>query len=102
MKVRRAKTHKRSIAFYRHHFGFREPYQVLLDGTFLHAATRYQIDLATFLPRVFHGQVKMLITPCIIAELSMLGDEYKKTLAVVIRSWALLFGAFLLLLKDTY
>lgn len=84
MKVKRAKTHKRSLAFYRHHFGLREPYQVLVDGTLVHAAVRYQIDLFEAMPRVLHAPVKLLVTPCVFAELEALNDRaFAPTLKVV-------------------
>lgn len=37
MRRRKHKHARRSMAFYRVQFGFREPFKVLLDGNFLHA-----------------------------------------------------------------
>ncbi|CAJ2512833.1 Uu.00g009520.m01.CDS01 [Anthostomella pinea] len=43
-------------------FGFRTPYQVLVDADFLLAAT--QSDLLRTLENTLHGEVKLLITQC--------------------------------------
>lgn len=37
MRRRKHKHVRRAMAFYRLHFGFREPFKVLLDGNFVHA-----------------------------------------------------------------
>lgn len=38
MKVTREKRVKRNLKYYKNNFGFREPYQVLVDNTFITAA----------------------------------------------------------------
>lgn len=38
MKVTREKRIKKFLKFYKFNFGFREPYQVLIDNTFISAA----------------------------------------------------------------
>uniref|UniRef100_A0A8C2LG73 UTP23 small subunit processome component n=1 Tax=Cricetulus griseus TaxID=10029 RepID=A0A8C2LG73_CRIGR len=40
MKITRQKHAKKHLGFFRNHFGVREPYQILLDGTFCQAALR--------------------------------------------------------------
>lgn len=39
-------------------FGFREPYQVLLDSGMIRDADRFKMDLIGGLERTLHGQVK--------------------------------------------
>lgn len=39
-------------------FGFREPYQVLLDSNIIRDADRFKMDLVGGLERTLHGQVK--------------------------------------------
>lgn len=46
------------------HFGFREPYQVLLDHEILQAAKGFKMDFLGGLARTLHGQVKPMITQC--------------------------------------
>lgn len=38
MKVTREKRVKRTLKYYKYNFGFREPFQVLIDNTFVAAA----------------------------------------------------------------
>lgn len=38
MKVTREKRVKRNLKYYKYNFGFREPYQILIDNTFITAA----------------------------------------------------------------
>uniref|UniRef100_E0CYI7 UTP23 small subunit processome component n=1 Tax=Mus musculus TaxID=10090 RepID=E0CYI7_MOUSE len=40
MKITRQKHAKKHLGFFRNNFGVREPYQILLDGTFCQAALR--------------------------------------------------------------
>ncbi|XP_038601902.1 rRNA-processing protein UTP23 homolog [Tachyglossus aculeatus] len=75
MKVKRQKHAKKHLAFYRHNFGFREPYQLLLDGTFCQAALRGRVLLREQLPRYLLGQVQLCTTRCVLKELESLGKE---------------------------
>jgi len=45
-------------------FGFREPYQVLVDADIIKDADRFSMDLIAGLERTLHGQVKPMITQC--------------------------------------
>ncbi|KAI9655633.1 MAG: hypothetical protein M1829_000632 [Trizodia sp. TS-e1964] len=45
-------------------FGFREPYQVLLDAQIIQDADRFKMDLISGLERILHGKVKPMITQC--------------------------------------
>lgn len=38
MKIQRYKKAHKTLTFYKHNFGFREPFQILIDATFCQAA----------------------------------------------------------------
>lgn len=38
MKIARYKRAQKTLSFYRNNFGFREPYQILIDATFCQTA----------------------------------------------------------------
>ncbi|KAH7399479.1 Fcf1-domain-containing protein [Pyrenochaeta sp. MPI-SDFR-AT-0127] len=64
MKLKRAKAYKKLLHQYELNFGFREPYQVLLDSQILEDAYKFKIDLVARLQKVLGGQVKPMITTC--------------------------------------
>ena len=54
-------------------FGFRLPYQILLDGNFLHASIKMKSDLFRNLSKILLGSVKIMTTSCVYKELMELG-----------------------------
>ncbi|KAJ4984270.1 rRNA-processing protein utp23 [Stagonosporopsis vannaccii] len=64
MKLKRAKAYKKLLHQYELNFGFREPYQVLLDSTILQDAYKFKIDLVGRLEKVLGAKVKPMITQC--------------------------------------
>lgn len=50
-------------------FGFREPYQVLIDAQMIQDTARFKMDLLNGLERVLHGKIKPMITQCSIRHL---------------------------------
>ncbi|EAT88399.1 hypothetical protein HBI56_125630 [Parastagonospora nodorum] len=64
MKLKRAKAYKKLLHQYELNFGFREPYQVLLDSQILEDAYKFKIDLIGRLQKLLGGQVKPMITTC--------------------------------------
>ncbi|CAG5173545.1 uncharacterized protein ALTATR162_LOCUS7645 [Alternaria atra] len=64
MKLKRAKAYKKQLHQYELNFGFREPYQVLLDSQILEDAYTCKIDLLARLQKMLGGQVKPMITTC--------------------------------------
>ncbi|KAI9032144.1 Fcf1-domain-containing protein [Hyaloraphidium curvatum] len=85
MRVKRAKSARRRMAVYHHAFGFREPYQVLLDGNFVHAALAGRLDPRTQLPKVLAGTVRPMTTQCVLAEIRALGPDFGGTALAVKR-----------------
>ncbi|KZM26247.1 uncharacterized protein EKO05_0002252 [Ascochyta rabiei] len=64
MKLKRAKAYKKLLHQYELNFGFREPYQVLLDSAILLDAYKFKIDLVGRLEKVLGATVKPMITTC--------------------------------------
>jgi U3 small nucleolar RNA-associated protein 23 len=58
MRQKRAKVYKRLMALYSMSFGFRQPYQVLVDSTFCEYAVKNKIEIAKQLDAVLQGQAK--------------------------------------------
>ncbi|KAL7749247.1 hypothetical protein RI367_005399 [Sorochytrium milnesiophthora] len=80
MRVKRQKTSKKIMALYKTSFGFYEPYQVVVDGTFTNVALSYSINLPSVLPKTIMGEVRLFTTPCILAELKQLGEAFGPTI----------------------
>lgn len=62
MGVTRQKHAKKIMGFYKHNFQFREPFQVLLDGTFCQAALRNKIQIREQLPGYLDGAAQLCTT----------------------------------------
>jgi hypothetical protein len=58
MRGKRAKQYRKLMHQYGLTFGFREPYQVLLDAEMVQDAVRFKMNLILGLERTLHGQVK--------------------------------------------
>lgn len=66
MRFKRAKQVKRNMAIYSNSFGFRQPYQVILDGNFIQVARQNAKVLDDALPRFLDGPVRMSIETVLI------------------------------------
>ncbi|MBN3299888.1 rRNA-processing protein UTP23 homolog [Amia ocellicauda] len=75
MKVKRQKQAKKTISFYKYNFSFREPFQILLDGTFCQAALKNKIQIKEQMPKYLMGEVQLCTTNCVLKELESLGKE---------------------------
>ncbi|KAL1901957.1 hypothetical protein Sste5346_001663 [Sporothrix stenoceras] len=75
MRAKRSKQYKKLIQQYQLHHGFREPYQVLVDGDLVRDAERFTMDLQAGLERTLHGKVKIMITQCCIRHLYSMPKE---------------------------
>jgi U3 small nucleolar RNA-associated protein 23 len=58
MRGKRSKQYRKLMEQYSMTFGFREPYQVLVDAEMVTDACRFKMDLAASLERTVHGKVK--------------------------------------------
>ncbi|KAL1956337.1 hypothetical protein VTO42DRAFT_7420 [Malbranchea cinnamomea] len=67
MRAKRSKKYRKLMHQYEITFGFREPYQVLVDSHFLRAVHSFKMDLIPALERTLQGKVKPFITKCSLA-----------------------------------
>ncbi|TQS33968.1 hypothetical protein Golomagni_05669 [Golovinomyces magnicellulatus] len=58
MRGKRSKQYRKLMEQFSMTFGFREPYQILVDAEMVHDASRFKMDLAASLQRTVHGQAK--------------------------------------------
>ncbi len=79
MRIKRAKANKRALVVYHYSFGFRQPYQVLVDASFLHMASMLPKAIQESMATILFGDVKLMTTNCVCNELKQGGREMKKT-----------------------
>ncbi|PTB46604.1 hypothetical protein M441DRAFT_126487 [Trichoderma asperellum CBS 433.97] len=75
MRGKRSKQYRKLMEQFSMTFGFREPYQILVDAEMVKDANRFTMDLAPALERTVHGKVKPLITQCEIRKLYANKDQ---------------------------
>ncbi|QRV74953.1 rRNA processing protein, Fcf1 family protein [Ceratobasidium sp. AG-Ba] len=75
MRQKRTKAYKKLMALYHMSFGFRQPYQVLVDSTFCLEVFQHKIDPLKQLCTVLQGECKLMITQCSMVELYKLGPS---------------------------
>ncbi|RPA87174.1 hypothetical protein BJ508DRAFT_410718 [Ascobolus immersus RN42] len=61
---KRHKTYKKLMQKYHINFGFREPYQVLVDSGFVSETKRFHMEQPKILERTISGTCKLMITQC--------------------------------------
>ncbi|XP_042001356.1 rRNA-processing protein UTP23 homolog [Salvia splendens] len=77
MRFTKQKRHRKAVRFFTSCFGFREPFKVLCDGTFVHHLIANLIAPAdTALTNILGAPVKIFTTRCVVAELKSLGSSY--------------------------
>ncbi|CAL0318431.1 unnamed protein product [Lupinus luteus] len=81
MKVKKQKRHRKILTFYTACFGFRKPFRVLCDGTFVHHILVNRLTPADkALTNILTAPVKLYTTRCVLAELKQLGRSYSEAL----------------------
>ncbi|KAF2322276.1 hypothetical protein GH714_010054 [Hevea brasiliensis] len=81
MRVKKQKRHRRAVRFYTSCFGFRQPFKVLCDGTFVHNLIVNRVAPADkALSNILGGSVKLFTTRCVLEELKRLGSAYSESL----------------------
>ncbi|PBL00777.1 Fcf1-domain-containing protein [Armillaria gallica] len=75
MRQKRSKTYRKLMALYSMTFGFRQPYQVLIDSEMCKLAADTNIELVKQIGAVLHGDTKPMITQCCIHELYLQGKS---------------------------
>ncbi|EMR11724.1 hypothetical protein PNEG_00158 [Pneumocystis murina B123] len=69
MRQKRLKSYKKLMQIYKISFGFREPYQTLIDADYLQDSIKCKMDAIKLLERILQGKVKPMITQCCIQKL---------------------------------
>ncbi|PNY28554.1 rRNA-processing protein utp23 [Tolypocladium capitatum] len=75
MRGKRSKQYRKLMEQFSMSFGFREPYQVLVDAEMVQDSCRFKMELEPALQRTVHGKVKPMITQCEIRKLYARKDE---------------------------
>merc|ERR1711977_103109 len=75
MRGKRSKQYRKLMQQYGLSYGFRVPYQVLLDAQMIRDADKFKIDLVGGLERTLHGEVKPMITQCSMRHLYAAASE---------------------------
>ncbi|KAG8793689.1 hypothetical protein FRC12_001931 [Ceratobasidium sp. 428] len=75
MRQKCTKAYKKLMALYSMSFGFRQPYQVLVDSTFCIDVFKHKIDPLKQLSTVLQGDCKLMITQCSMVEIYKLGPS---------------------------
>jgi len=77
MRIKRNKSFRKSMTFYQNAFKFREPYRILVDGTFIMEAMKQKIQIREQLPKLLGSQrCTPMVTSCLLAELRSLGAHF--------------------------
>lgn len=70
MKVKTHKRNRRVVRFFSACYGFREPFKILCDGTFIHHLLDNNITLdGQTVPKTLGGRTKLFTTRCCVEEL---------------------------------
>ncbi|KAI5786446.1 Fcf1-domain-containing protein [Peziza echinospora] len=72
MRGKRAKAYKKLMSAYGHTFGFREPYQIIIDAGMIVEAVTHKMELLSGLEKVLHGKTRPMITGCSVRHLFQL------------------------------
>ncbi|CAG4942903.1 unnamed protein product [Colias eurytheme] len=83
MKIARYKKAQKYLKFYYNNYGFHQPYQVLIDGTFCFAAFKEHINIKDQIPNYLNGKVKLLTTRCIIKETEKVAKKAQGALTIL-------------------
>ena len=70
MRAKRSKKYRKIMSNYQLAFSFREPYQVLLDSSFLRTCHAFHMPLQKYLNNTLHGECKIFVTQCTLAKIT--------------------------------
>jgi U3 small nucleolar RNA-associated protein 23 len=84
MRVTRAKFFRKYLKFYKLVFGIESPFDILLDGNFIHTAIKSKVDikerLSKMLQLVYGEEIKLYILKSVLNELELVGNKVIATL----------------------
>eukprot|EP00127_Corallochytrium_limacisporum_P004453 Clim_evm7s164 gene=Clim_evmTU7s164 len=83
MRVTRRKHARKHIQYYKLHHDFREPFQVIVDGTFAEVALKCRIQIAEQMPKYLSAKVKLFTTRCVQKEVASLGPQFSGARAIL-------------------
>lgn len=69
MRAKRSKKYRKIMISYEQTFGFRPPFQVLLDSAFIHACHAFKMPLQKSLENTLHNPSRLFITKCTLAKI---------------------------------
>jgi len=69
MRAKRSKKYRKIMQAYQLAFGFREPYQVLLDSNFIRTCHSFHMPLQKYVDNTLHGQSNLFVTKCSLAKI---------------------------------
>ncbi|ESN96817.1 hypothetical protein HELRODRAFT_133549, partial [Helobdella robusta] len=75
-KIKRQKHVKKTLKFYKTHFGIGPPFKILIDGTFCKVALHFQINIFEQMPKYLDCDVHLSTTNCALAECSTFGFRH--------------------------
>lgn len=79
MRVTRAKFFRKYLKFYKLVFGIESPFDIILDGNFIHAAIKSKVDikerLSKMLQLVYGEEIKLYILKSVLNELELVGNK---------------------------
>lgn len=84
MKLKKLKRARKALTYFRTAYGFRSPYTVFVDGTFVQAAILEKISMRDDLEKLLGGKVSVAVTEDVVSELRGLGEAFSAA-AVVAR-----------------
>ena len=74
MKVKRYKRVQKYLTFYKNKFGFRPPFQVVIDGTFCQSSLQNKVNISEQMPKYLSEAVKLVTTVCVVQETERLSE----------------------------
>lgn len=81
MRVNKAKFVRKYLRFYRIVFRLQQPYNVILDGNFIHQALKYKLDIHERLTKLFQDAVvKLFIQQSVLNELQNIGSVVRDSI----------------------
>lgn len=76
MRFKKQKRHRKTVRYYTACFGFREPFKVLCDGTFVHHLVANHLSPENSVANTLGASVQLFTTKCVIEELKSLGSSH--------------------------
>ena len=87
MKIKRRKVAKKILKTYTSHFGFSEPYKLLIDGTFAKRALDNKVRIDDQVKNYFGKNIKLYTT-----------EWYDVYIFILVYEWIYLFSRSLIVL----